>query len=140
MLQQIILCINKIHSLAITWGNQAIEYHADIGIGLIADAQKKIDETNNALHEAQRECAQLAGKVAELQAQLDAIYERDPDGYILDGWSIKDGIESKEYMDQVHPNDDHIPVFIGSITKNKISTLHEIHRAYGAESVDKGVE
>lgn len=76
MLKQIITCINKIHSLAVIRGNESIEFQADTAIGLIDDAQKKCDETNNALHEAQKECANLAGKVAELQAHLAEKTER----------------------------------------------------------------
>lgn len=104
------------------------------------DQKESFNHNTEQLHDAYIQCANLAGKVAELQAQLAEKTER------LSMWENQEpiGIIGKNHFgDQfLLPKDISSSSLAGANgfpVYARPSPLREIHRAYGVEHVDTGV-
>lgn len=101
-----------------------------------ADEREVLNTTTEPLHNAYIECANLAGKVAELQDKLNAIYEQKPFRLFV--------ADSRIGSEDMYPGDaklehEHGVTVIPMYVLQRTSPLHKIHRAYGVEHVDTGV-
>jgi len=142
MLQQIKDRIAQIGCLSIMFGNRDIEHQTERLSELVSEAETSISDMQAALNDSHRQCAELAGKVACLNERLDMWMQRarsreDEDGYPVD-------ITSRHIGIRVCPDRDiecgtRESSWCDACPNRSESPLHEIHRAYGVEHVDTGV-
>jgi hypothetical protein len=110
------------------------------------DQKESFTKSTEQLHDAYIQCANLAGKVAELQAQLAEKTERltaldnlKLAGYIVRGTFFKSQSDAQKMADnstEYYENAFVDPVYTNSVSENT-SPLHEIHRAYGVQEKPK---
>jgi len=130
------------------FGNRDIEHQTERLSELVSETETSINDMQAALNDSHRECANLAGKVAELQAQLAEKTERLGElgnlklaGYLVRGTFFKSKSDAQKMADNIteyYENAFVDPVYLNLSSENA-SPLQEIHRAYGVEHVDTGV-
>ncbi len=135
MLQQIKELIGAIGYISKIFGYPDIEKKADSLCYLVKEAEDSMRDMQSALHDSHRQCANLAGKVAELQAQLNKL------GSISESMAKEiDNIVRISFDGFVSPEDiEKLQLSAKNYKSYSKNTLHEIHRAYGVEHVDTGV-